>query len=133
MNFLLLDDLQDLHGAGLDTDAAGDALGSGILGLQNHDLHGADLNTLAAGNAQLLVNHVDTGLGILSDGTLLTDLCTLAALNAGHGLGTAALGNDLDAAEIGIKFLVESGGTCIDALQASHAFGTLLNHELLHI
>ena len=52
MNKLLLNDLQDLHGASLDTDTAGDALGSRILRLENHNLHGANLDTLAAAITQ---------------------------------------------------------------------------------
>ena len=129
---LLFHDLQDLHGANLDTDAACDALGNGVLLLLDHNLHGADLNTLAAGNAQLLVDHVNAGLCILGDGTVLTDLHALAALNADIGLCSIALGNDLDAAQIRIKFLIESVGTCTDALQACHALLILLNSELLH-
>ena len=129
---LLLDDFQNLHGASLDTDAAGDALGGGIAFLQDHDLHGADFHALTAGNALLLVDHVDTGLGVLGNSLMLADLHALAALDADVGLGSIALGNDLDAAEIGIKFLIESFGAGLDALQASHTFGTLFNSELLH-
>ena len=127
---LLFDDLQDLHGAGLDTDAAGDALGSSVL--HDHDLHGADLDTLATGDALLLVDHVHTGLGVLSDSLMLTDLHALAALNADVGLCSIALGNDADAAQIFVKLLIESGGTGFDALQASHALCALFNSELLH-
>ena len=129
---LLFDDFQNLHGAGLDTDAAGDALGSGILGLQNHDLHGAGFHALAAADTQLLVDHVNAGLGILGDSAVLTDLHALAALDAGHGLGTVALGNDLDAGIIGVEFLVEGFGAGLNALQASHTFRIFLNNELLH-
>ena len=129
---LLLHDLQDLHGASLDTDATGDALGSGSLGLLNHDLHGADLHALAAGNALLLIDHVDAGLGVLSNSLMLTDLHALTALNADIGLGSVALCHDLNAGQIGIKLLVESLGASLNALQASHAFGIFLNSELLH-
>ena len=130
---LLFDDLQNLHGASLDTDAAGDALGNRILLLLNHDLHGADLNALAARNTQLLVDHVHAGLGVLSDRTLLTVLSALAALDADIGLCSVALGDDLDAAQIRVKFLIESVGTCTNALQTCHALLILLNSELLHI
>ena len=129
---LLLDDLQDLHGAGLDADAAGDALGSGAVLGHNHDLHGADLDTLAAGNALLLVDHVNAGLGVLGDGLVLTDLHALAALNADIGLGGTVLLNDVDAAQGNVINLIESLGTGLDTLQASHAFCALLNSELLH-
>ena len=129
---LLFDDLQNIHGASLDADAAGDALGSRALGLQNHELHGANFHALAAGDALLLVDHVDAGLGVLGDSFMLTNLHALAALNAGHGLGTVALGNDLDAGIIGVEFLVEGFGAGLNALQASHTFGIFLNNELLH-
>ena len=129
---LLFDDLQDFHGAGLDTNAASDALGNRRLFLMYHDLHGAGLHTSAAANAQLLVDHVNAGLGVLGNSTMLTGLHALAAGDAGHRLCAGALGNDLDAAEIGIKFLIESFGAGLDALQASHTFGTLFNSELLH-
>ena len=129
---LLFDDLQNIHGAGLDTDTAGDALGSRAFGLQNHDLHGAHFHALTAGNALLLIDHVDAGLRILSDGLMLTDLHALAALNAGHGLGTVALGNDLDAGIIGMEFLVECLGAGLNALQACHTFHILLCNELFH-
>ena len=129
---LLLDDLQDLHGAGLDADAAGDALGSGAVLGHDHDLHGADLDALAAGNALLLVDHVNAGLGVLGDGLVFTDLHALAALDADIGLSGTVLLNDVDAAQSHIIHLIESLGTGLDALQASHAFCALLNSELLH-
>ena len=65
---LLLDDLQDLDGAGLYADAAGDALGSDVV-FQHHDLHGAGFNALAALDAG-----VDLGLAVLFND-----------LNAGQG------------------------------------------------
>ena len=129
---LLLDDLQDLHGASLDTDAAGDALGSGALGLENHNLHGACLNTLAAADALLLVDHVNASLGVLSDGFMLAGTHALTALDADIGFGSVALGNNLDTGQIGIKFLIECFGTCLNALQAGHALGILLDNEFLH-
>ena len=130
---LLLHDFQNFHGASLDADAAGDALGSGALGLHDHNLHGAGLDALAAADALLLVDHVDAGLGILGDGLMLTGLHALAALDAGHGLGTSALGDDLDTAEVGVKFLIECVGAGADALQTGHALGILFHGELLHI
>ena len=129
---LLLHNFQNFHGAGLDADTAGNALGSGIFGLQNHDLHGAGLDALAAGNAVLLVDHVNAGLGVLGDGIVLTSLHALAALDAGHGLGAGALGNDLDAGIIGMEFLIESLRAGTDALQTSHALHILFDRELLH-
>ena len=98
----------------------------------NHDLHGADLDTLAAGNALLLVDHVNAGLGVLGDGTVLAGLHALAALDADHGLGTGTLGNDLDAGQVGIKLLVECLGAGFHALQTGHALAGLINSELLH-
>ena len=129
---LLFDDLQDLHGASLCADAAGNALGSRTLSLHDHNLHGAGLDTLATTNTQLLVDHVDAGLGILSDSAVLTGSHALAALDAGIGLCASTLCNDLDAGQIGIKFLVESGGASLNTLQASHTFSVLIDNELLH-
>ena len=129
---LLLHNFQQIHGAGLHADAAGDALCGGAVRLHDHDLHGAGFHTLAAGNAQLLVDHVNTGLGILSDGAILTSLHALTALDAGHGLGTGTLGNHLDAGQILMELLVESGRAGTDALQAGHAFDILFNSKLLH-
>ena len=128
--YLLFYDLQHFHGAGLDTDAAGDALGSGVL--QAHDLHGADLHALAAADALLLVDHVHAGLGVLGDGLVLAGAHALAALDANVGLGSIALSNDLDAGQVGIKFLIESLGAGLDALQAGHTFSGFINSELLH-
>ena len=129
---LLFHDLQDLHGTGLDADAAGDTLGGGSAFRSNHDLHGADLCALAAGGAELLVDHVHAGLGILRDGTGFANLGALSALDAGHGFGAVTLRHDADTGKIFIKGLVESGGAGADALQASHALRTLLNSQLLH-
>ena len=130
---LLFDDLQDLHGTSLDTDATGDALGGGIAFLQDHDLGGANFDTLAAADTLLLVDHVDTGLGVLSDCLSLTDLSALAALNTGHGLSTSALSHDLDAGQIGMEFLIKGFGASANALQASHTFYIFLNGKLLHL
>ena len=130
--YLLLDDLQQVHGASLDTDTAGDALGSRALALHDHDLHGAGFHALAAADAQLLVDHEYTGLGILSDCTMLAGTHALAALDAHHGLCTSTLGHDLDATEILVKLLVESGGTGPDALQTCHALHAFFRHKFLH-
>ena len=130
---LALDNFQNLHGASLSTDAAGDALGSRAAFLQDHNLHGAGFHALAAGNAQLLVDHVDTGLGILGDGTVLTDLHALAALDTSHGLSLASLvGTNLDGAEGDIEFLIEGFGTSLNTLQASHALFIFLDGEFFH-
>ena len=129
---LLLNDLQDFHGASLCADTARNALGSRALALHDHNLHGACLDALAAADAQLLVDHVDTGLGVLSDGAVLTGSHALATLDAGIGLCAGTLCNDLDAGQIRIKFLVESGGASLDTLQASHTFSILIDNELLH-
>ena len=129
---LLLDNLQNLHGASLNADTAGDALGCRILGLENHNLHGANGNALAAANTLLLVDHVNAGLGVLGNGFMLAGLHALAALDADIGLCRTVLGNDLNAAQIGIEFLVESIGTGTDALQTCHALGIFLNSKLFH-
>lgn len=130
---LLFDDLQNVHGASLDADTAGDALGSRILGLEDHNLCGADLNTLAAGNTLLLIDHVHIGLGILGDGFVLTDLGALAALDTDHRLGTGTLGNDLDAGQIGMELFIECSGASLDTFQASHTLCTFFNNKLLHM
>ena len=97
-----------------------------------HNLHRADLDTLAAADTLLLVDHVHTGLGVLSNGLMLTDLHALAALNTNIGLGSIALGDDLNAGQIGIELLVESLGAGLNTLQTCHTFGIFLNGELLH-
>ena len=131
-NKLLLDDLQDLHGAGLHADAAGDALGGcAVLG-SDHNLHGADLHALAASGAELLVDHIDTGLGVLGNSTSLANLSALAALDAGHGLCSTVLLNDTDAGQIFIEFLVESHRTSTHTLQACHALNIFLNGKSFH-
>ena len=129
---LLLDDFQNFHGADLHADTAGNALGSRILGFQDHNLHGTDLDTLAAADALLLIDHVNTGLGILGNCLMLTGLHALAALNAGHGLCSISLGYDLNAAQVLMEFLIECIGAGTNALQASHALGVFLNSEFLH-
>ena len=129
---LLFHDLQDLHGASLNTNAASDTLGGGAILRSNHDLHGANLNALAAGSAELLVDHVDTGLSVLSDSTSFTDLSALATLNADHRLSLALLLHDLDAGQILMELLIESGGTCVNTLQTCHALSAFFNSKLLH-
>ena len=128
-----LGDLQNLHGAYLDTDTTSNALGSGShAGLANHDPEGACGLTLATADAELLVDHVNAGLGILGNGTLITSCCALAALNAGHGTDLTGTLYDLHARLILMEFLVKCLGASTDALQASHALGTLFHCKLFH-
>ena len=129
---LLFHNLQNLHGASLDADATGDALGGGAFVLENHHLHGAGLHALAAADAELLVDHVHAGLGVLGNSTMLAGTHALTALDADIGLCLCTLGDDLDAAQIGIKFLVKSIGTSPDTFQTSHALFILLDSQLLH-
>ena len=130
---LLLNDLQQLHGTCLGADAAGDALGGGSVLIGNHDLHGTYLHTLAAVGAELLVDHVHAGLGILGDGTGLADLGAFAALDAGHGLSFAVLArNDADGGLVRVKGLVEGDRAGSDALQTCHAGYVFLDREFLH-
>ena len=129
---LLLDDLQDLHGAGLDADAAGDALGSGGVVILDDQAEGAGLGALAAAGAQLLADHVNAGLGILGDGTVGAGLGAQTALGADLGLGSALALHDLDAGLGDIVLLVECFGASLDTLQAGHALGALLDGQLLH-
>ena len=95
-------------------------------------MEGASFCALTAGGAQLLIDHVHTGLGILSDCTGLADLFALTALDAGHGLSAGTLCNDLDAGQVFIKFLKESVRASTDTLQASHALYILFNSKLFH-
>ena len=132
VGLLLLDDLQDLHGASLNTDATCNALAGRTIFGSHHNLHGANLNALAAGSAELLVDHVYTGLSILGNCASLTDLSALTALDADHGLSLALLIYNLDAGQILMELLIESGGTCVNTLQACHTLATLFNTKLLH-
>ena len=102
-----LNNLKQLHRAGLCTDAAGDALGrwGAVLGFDNQ-MERAGLNALATAGAELLVDHVYT-LRILGDGTGLAGLGTLAALHAHHGLYFTLHLNDLDAGFRRIRYLVK--------------------------
>ena len=129
---LLLHDLQQLHGANLGTNATGNALGSGLFRLLHHNLHGAGLNALSAANAELFVDHIHAGLGILGDSAMLAGSHTLTALDAGHGLCTGTLGYDLDTGQILMELLIEGCGTSTNTLQASHTFYILLNSKFLH-
>jgi hypothetical protein len=98
----------------------------------DHDLHRTYLNTLAATDTLLFIDHVNTGLRILSDSLMLTDLHALAALDADIGLSTLTLGNDLQARIVLVEFLIKCLGASPDTLQTSHAFYIFLNSELLH-
>ena len=115
---LAFDDFENIHGASLYAEAAGDALSSGVF--VNNDLEGADFSTLAAANAELLINNVNA-LSVLLDRACFTNLSALTALDADHGLGFAVLFDNLDSGLIGIKYLIVSFGTCTDASEASHA------------
>jgi hypothetical protein len=95
-------------------------------------MHGACFHALTAGNTLLFVDHVNTGLGVLGNGLMLTAAHALAALNADVGFCSIALGNDADAGQILIELLIECLGAGADTSQACHAFGILLNNELLH-
>ena len=130
--YLLFYDLQNFHRADLRANTAGDTLRGGAAFLLHHNLHGTDLDALTAGGTQLLVDHINAGLGILGDCASLTDLSALAALDAGHGLCSAILINNADAAQILMEFLIKGFGASANALQASHTFRTLFNHKLLH-
>ena len=131
--YLLFYDLQNFHRADLRANTAGDTLGSIAAFLLHHNLHGADLDALTAGGTQLLVDHINAGLGILGDCASLTDLSALAALDAGHGLCSAILIHNADAAQILMEFLIKGFGASANALQASHTFYIFLNGKLLHL
>jgi hypothetical protein len=63
---------------------------------------------------------------------MLTDLSALAALDADHRLSLALLLHDLDAGQVLMELLIESGGTCVNTLQTCHALSALFNSKLLH-
>ena len=129
---LFLHDLQYIHGAGLDTNAASDTLGGVALGGLDHDLHGADFDTLAAAGALLLVDYVHTGLGVLGNGLELTNLRALAALDAGHRLGAGTLSDDLNAGLVGIELFIKSIGAGTNALKTCHTLGAFFHSESFH-
>ena len=97
-----------------------------------HDLHGTSLYTLTAGGAELFVNHVNTGLGVLGDGTELTGSGTLATLEAGHGFRLTIFIYDSDTGQVLMKLLIESGGASVHARQTSHTLATFFYSKLLH-
>ena len=131
---LLLDDLQKFHGAGLDTDAAGDALGSVSSTFRHdHNLKGAGLDALAAANALFLIDHVNAGLGVLGDGFMFAGAHALAALDAVIHLGFAVLFHDLDAAQARIGYLIKCFGASHNAAKACHAAIVLADIQLLHL
>lgn len=113
---------QDIHGAGLGAEAAGDTFaGCGGSGGHDHDVHGTGLHAFAAAHALLLVDHVHA-LGILADGALRAGARALAAHDAAHDLWLPIrLGGDADAAQIGIKGLVEGLGAGADTAQTGLA------------
>jgi len=97
-----------------------------------HNMHGASLNTLTAADTVFLVDHVNAGLGILSNGIVLAGFHALTALNTYIGLCAGTLGNDLNSRVIGMKFLIESLRAGTNTFQACHTFYIFLNSELLH-
>ena len=128
----LLDDFQKFHGAGLDADTAGDALGSiGSILRHDHNLEGTRRNALAAADTELLVDHVHA-LGVLGDCAVLTGSCALTALDTGHGFGSAFTLHDLNAGFIRMEFLIEGIGTGSDTFQTGHAIDALLYSKFLH-
>ena len=124
---LLFHNLQNFHGAGLDANAAGNALRDRVFGLMHHHLGGAYLDALAAADTELFINHIYAGLGILRDRAMFAGFHALSALDAHIGSCVGSLGNNLDAAVILVKFLIESLGAGSDAFQASHALGILFD------
>ena len=129
---LLFDDFQDLHGACLDADAASNALGGNRRRLSlDHNAEGTCFQALATADTELLVDGVDT-LCILSDSTNFTSSCTLAALDANHGLSNALAIYDLDAGLIRMELLIECVGTCTNALETCHTGGAFFDSEFFH-
>jgi hypothetical protein len=131
--YLFFDDLQQLHGTSFHTNTTCNALGNGITLFVDHDLHGTCFHTLTTTNAQLLVDHINTGLGILCNGTMLTHTHALATLDAGIRLSAVALGDNLNAGIVGMELLIKSLGASANTFQASHTFQILLNSKLFHL
>jgi len=129
---LLLFNFQNAHRTSLGANAAGNALGNGILLLMYHHLGGANFHALAAADAELLVDHINTGLGVLCDSTVFTDLHTFAALNAGHRLGRAVLFHDTNAGIVLVEFLIKSYRASTYAFQASHTRCIFFYYKFLH-
>lgn len=99
----------------------------------HHNLHGTGSHTGAALDTLLLIDHVNAGLGILSNGLMLACLHALAALDAYIGLGTAvSLANNLQAGQILMEFLVEGFGAGTDAGQTCHTLNVLFHRQLFH-
>jgi hypothetical protein len=96
-------------------------------------MEGTSLCALTAGGAQLLINHINTGLGILSDRTVLTSLHAFATLDTCHRLCAALPLNYANTRQIGIKGLMESIGTCANALKARHTLNILFNSKFFHL
>ena len=127
---LLLHHAQQVHRTGLGADAAGNALGGRLT--HRHNLHRACLDAVSAADAQLFVDHIDAGLGILADRAMGAGAHAFAALYAGLDLGFALVVHDLYAALGRIKLLVEGLGAGPDAAQARHALNVFIGYKLLH-
>jgi hypothetical protein len=129
---LLFFNFQDAHRTSLGANTAGNALGHGILLLMYHHLGRTYFHTLTATDTQLLVDHIDAGLGILADRAMGAGAHAFAALYAGLDLGFALVVHDLYAALGRIKLLVEGLGAGPDAAQARHALNVFIGYKLLH-
>ena len=81
---VLLKHFDNLHGTGLDADAACDAFRRFVL-RENDYFHRTYFRTFSAADAQFLIDHVDS-LRILLDRTLLTGSGTFSALKTGAHL-----------------------------------------------
>lgn len=129
---LLFDDFQQLHGASLGTDAAGDALG-GIFYIVSldHNMERASVLAGTATGAELLIDGVNS-LGVLGDGAVGAGSCALAALDTYHRLSLALEFNDLEGSLVLVEFLVEGLGASLNTLQASHALNIFFCGELFH-
>jgi hypothetical protein len=64
---------------------------------------------------------------------MLAGTHALATLDADLRLGTGALGDDLDTAQILVELLVESLGAGADTSQTSHTLNVLLDRQFFHM
>ena len=131
--FLVLRDLQHFHRAGFGADAAGDTLGGvGHLRLEDQHAERAGFLALAATDAELLIDHVHTRLGVLRNCAMLAGLCALAALDAGHRAHLAVTLHNLDAGLIRVKFLIKRVGAGADTFEARHTLRIFFHGQFFH-
>jgi hypothetical protein len=121
-----LDNFENVHGTCLDTDTAGDTLGRGDAGGDDHT-EGTDLSALAAAGALVFIDDVNA-LRVLGDGFFRTVLRALATLYTDGRFHLTVFLNDPDAGFILVVALfVKCGGAGVDTGQTSHTLGAFFH------